>query len=360
MKFGIKYFKIYYVIAQNCRKLFVYILGPKAEKFIIKNFYRFYIWKYEFLNKREKPKIITDTGQDAVFSFEKPNEISIEKQVTIIVPVFNAYEDLKACLNSVINQTKHPYQLLIIDDASTDVRIRQLLKTYLNIYPNISVVYNDKNLGYTATINKGCRLAGSGDVVLLNSDTQVTSNWLRKLYDCAKSERNVATVTPLSNSAGVFSVPRRNMTNEVYDWISTDKMGKLVEQLSMKLRPRVPTGNGFCMYVTRPALEIVGGFDEKNFPRGYGEENDFCMRAGKRGFIHLIEDSTYIYHKRSASFNETKKKLIPESIHRLGLLHPEYEYLVMKWLIADPLDAFRASLQENINKRMIHANIGEK
>jgi len=363
MRFDNQYFNIYYLILQNCRKFFVYMFGLKAENFIIKQFYRFYILKYEILSKRKRPKTGSENGGRTGFLSEKKHETinnaPRQNRVTIVIPVFNAYTDLKACLGSVTNQTRHPYQLLIIDDGSTDHRIRQLLNTYTNSYPNITSIFNDKNIGYTATVNKGCKIAGSNDVVLLNSDTQVTHNWLNKLYDCAKSEGNVATVTPLSNSAGAFSVPQRNMMNELPDGISIDEMARLVEQLSPKLRPRVPTGNGFCMYITRSALEIVGGFDEKNFPRGYGEENDFCMRARKKGFIHLIEDSTYIYHKKSASFTGSKNKIIPGCIHRLNLKHPEYQYLIMKWLIEDPLDGFRAVLRENL-KRMIPSRMEQK
>lgn len=358
MKIGRSFFKIFFFIAQNGRSIFVYFFGPKGEHLIKNFFYQFYILNYEFRQKIKKQKV-NDDDREAVFLYEK-KEAAPGENVTIVIPVFNAYEDLKDCLNSVVLKTGHPYRLLIIDDGSTDPRITDLIESYSNAYPNIRAVYNDKNLGYTATINKGCRLAGSDDVVLLNSDTRVTDNWLAKLNACAKSENNIATVTPLSNAAGVFSVPEKNITNELRDWISIDEMGKLVEEQSFKLRPRVPTGNGFCMYVTRLALEVVGEFDEKNFPRGYGEENDFCMRAGQKGFIHLIEDSTYIYHKRSASFNKTKKKLMSGSMHKLYLIHPEYRYLVMKWLVADPLDGFRELLRDKVNTYRIDAKTGRR
>jgi glycosyltransferase involved in cell wall biosynthesis len=98
------------------------------------------------------------------------------------------------------------------------------------------------------------------------------------------------------------------------------------------------------MYVTRKALEEVGLFDEESFPRGYGEENDFCMRALQKGFVNLIDDATYIFHKRSASFKEKKKDIIDESTRRLRSLHPDYKARVSRWLKADPLDDFREHL----------------
>ncbi|MGB9498500.1 MAG: glycosyltransferase family 2 protein [Dissulfuribacterales bacterium] len=309
---------------------------------------RLYVFWFQFVNKRTMDGV----GEIAPgCDIKKNNAANAQKHVTIIVPVYNAYEELKNCIKSVISKTRYPYRLLIIDDASSDDRISTLLASYSATYSNVCVEYNKKNLGYTATINKGCGLAGVDDVVLLNSDTQVTEGWLKKLSECARSNPRTATVTPLSNAAGVFSVPVKNSINEIPGYLSVDEMGEMVERLSLRLRPRVPTGNGYCMYVTRSALDIVGNFDETNFSKGYGEENDFCMRAGKRGFLHFIEDSTYIYHKRAASFKETKKDIIMQSMKTLTRMHPEYKYLVLKWIISDPLDEFRKILKKSMNKR---------
>ncbi|MCK5853356.1 glycosyltransferase, partial [bacterium] len=243
----------------------------------------------------------------------------------------------------------YPYRLLIIDDSSSDHRVRPSLQAYAATYSNIVVKYNDRNRGYTATINRGCGLAAPDDVVLLNSDTQVTLNWLRKLSDCAQISHRTATVTPLSNAAGLFSLPVKNRVNAIPDFLSIDEMGEMVERLSLGLKPMVPTGNGYCMYVTRNALNVVGNFDEKHFPKGYGEENDFCLRASKRGFLHFIEDSTYIYHQRTASFKSSKKDIVMKSMKTLTRLHPEYKYLVLKWIISDPLDDFRKILKKLIS-----------
>src|SRR5438309_2085963 len=81
---------------------------------------------------------------------------------------------------------------------------------------------------------------------------------------CAAGAEDVATVTALSNAAGAFSVPESNRDNALPPRLMPDDVGRLVEQLSPFLRPRVPTGNGFCMYVTRHALNRVGLFDEAN------------------------------------------------------------------------------------------------
>ncbi len=324
----------------------LWLSGLKPDNYVWKLAARLYVFWFQFFNKEKK-----DGGGEAAPGcfIQKDNAANAQTRVTIIVPVYNAYEELKNCLKSVISKTRYPYRLLIIDDASSDDRIFSLLTFYASSYSDVFVEYNKNNLGYTATINKGCGLAGTDDVVLLNSDTQVTEGWLKKLSECARSSQRTATVTPLSNAAGVFSVPVKNYVNEIPDFLSIDDMGELIERLSLRLRPGVPTGNGYCMYVTRSALDIVGNFDETNFSKGYGEENDFCMRAAKRGFLHFIEDSTYIYHRRAASFKESKKEIIMQSMKTLTRMHPEYKYLVLKWIISDPLDEFRKILKKEMN-----------
>ncbi|MFP4573791.1 MAG: glycosyltransferase [Desulfobacterales bacterium] len=271
---------------------------------------------------------------------------ALKNEVCVIITVYNAFDDVRACIDSVLEKTTMPFRLILLDDCSPDERIWPLLKSYADAHGHVRAERNERNLGYTATINRGCRLAGNADVVLLNSDTIVTRKWLEKLGTCAVSVPHAATVTPLSNAAGAFSLPENNKVNDLPEFMGIDDMAGLVEKLSPRSRPQVPTGNGFCMYITRRALDQVGFFDEESFPNGYGEENDFCMRAVKKGFVNLIDDSTFIFHKRSASFKETKKDVYNNSMKRLRELHPEYKNLVSQWLKNDPLDDFRRHIQK--------------
>ena len=64
----------------------------------------------------------------------------------------------------------------------------------------------------------------------------------------------------------------------------------------------LPTTVGFCMYIRRAALADVGLFDAETFGRGYGEENDFCLRASARGWRHLLACDTFVYHEGAVSF----------------------------------------------------------
>lgn len=334
-----------HIIGRFGREWVIRALGPKGDDLANRILLRYYLWRYPGIGANNCDRAVPGTFPEPSGSPRKIRERTGDSGITIVVPVYNAHDAVRDCLESIICRTPMPYRLLVIDDASTDPRIRPLLSAFARDAAHIRVVFNQKNRGYTATINKGCRLAGTDDVVLLNSDTRVTGGWLTKLAACASSDSRIATVTPLSNAAGVFSVPVRNRINPIPEGMSIDEMGRLVERISMGLRPRVPTGNGFCMYVSRAVLDVVGGFDAVNFPRGYGEENDFCMQAEKKGFIHVIDDATFIYHQRSGSGSSVKTSVLPECMARLHRMHPQYRIRVLQWLTDDPLDEFRRRLR---------------
>lgn len=235
----------------------------------------------------------------------------MEKQIDIIVPVYNGLEELKKCVESIkanTDLTKH--RLIIVDDKSPDKEVIPYLKTIGS--EQIHVIESPINEGFSASVNKGMEFSDR-DVILLNSDTIVTKNWVEKLIVCAYSKKAVATVTPLSNAATLCSVPEFLQDNPLPEGYSVEEMGRLVEKCSIRRYPRISVAVGFCMYIKRQVLNEIGYFDAATFGKGYGEENDFCHRAEEKGYIHLMCDDTFIYHKGTASFeSEEKRKLLEE------------------------------------------------
>ena len=65
----------------------------------------------------------------------------------------------------------------------------------------------------------------------------------------------------------------------------------------------IPTGVGFCMYIRRACLDEIGLFDAETFGRGYGEENDFCMRAAAAGWRNVLAGDVFVYHEGAVSFS---------------------------------------------------------
>ncbi len=227
-------------------------------------------------------------------------------EVMIVVPVYNAPGLVARCLDSVIAHTRGRARLAVIDDASTDPAIATLLKRYAG-RRGIRVLHNASNRGFTATANRGIAEAGGADVVLLNADTEVGPNWLAGLRRAAYSDDDVATATAVSDNAGAFSVPELEQANALPAAWTPEQCARALWQRAGLAYPELPTGNGFCLYIRRSVLDRIGVFDETAFAQGYGEENDFCMRAGAAGLRHRIAGNVFVRHARSVSFGEQRR-----------------------------------------------------
>lgn len=250
----------------------------------------------------------------------------IAPPTAIVVPIFNAFEAVSECLNALAKHVSEQTAVLLLDDCSTDPRIPALLQSFAK-RPGWKMCRNEQNLGYTCSINKGIAMFPGSDIVLLNSDTMVTERWLENMRYCAYARSNVATVTALSNNAGAFSAPEIGVHNPVPSHLTQDQFAREIVHAGEGHLLEIPTGNGFCMYIRRAALTTFGNFDEKKFPRGYGEENDFCMRAVRSGWVNLLCDKAYVFHKRSQSFQGEKSALMEAGSLQVNSDYPEYRFL---------------------------------
>lgn len=245
------------------------------------------------------------------------------KRVDIVIPVYNALESLQLCIESIRKYTDLKlHRVIIINDCSSDQRIKPYLDTLKN--QEFTIIHNEKNKGFSANVNTGMSYSSSRDVILLNSDTIVTKRWVEKLINCAYATKETGTVTPLSNSATIASVPVAFVDNALPEGLSVDEFAELVEQSSFCEYPRITVAVGFCMYIKREVIDKVGLFDAETFQKGYGEENDFCSRAEIYGYQHVLCDDTFIYHEGTQSFLSTEKeKLMREHREILDKRYPK-------------------------------------
>lgn len=249
----------------------------------------------------------------------------MQREVAIIVPVYNAPEDVECCLDSVLAYTTGPSRLIVIDDASTDARIAPLLDRYRGI-AGVEILANAENLGFTATVNRGIALAENADVVLLNADAEVAANWLTGLRRALHSNADVATVTAVSDNAGAFSVPELEQENPFPSRWNFSQAALALWQNAGLAYPQLPTGNGFCMLIRREVIDRIGAFDVEAFPQGYGEENDFCQRACAAGYRHLIAGNVLVRHARSRSFGHERRAALGQAgMQVLRARWPQYE-----------------------------------
>ena len=258
-----------------------------------------------------------------MYEILKQQKSKQNKSIDIIVPIYNAYDDVVLCLNSLYNFTDlNRNRLILINDHSTDPRIKEYLDKQAR--ENIIVIHNEANKGFSNNINLGIAQSETHDVLLLNSDTIVTRKWLEKIEACAYSDPAIATVTPLSNNASLCSVPVFCRENEVPEGYTIDSYAELIEKVSLRSYPTIPVANGFCMYIKREVISKIGSFDAETFGRGYGEENDFCHRAEQIGYRHAMCDDVYIYHSGTESFqSEEKKRYIEEHSAIINSRYPQ-------------------------------------
>ncbi|KQC47979.1 glycosyltransferase [Geobacillus sp. Sah69] len=265
----------------------------------------------------------------------------------IIIPVYNAVNELKECVDSILKYTDEVnYRIIIINDCSPDPEVKNYLNTLVE-HEKILVIENEKNLGFVGTVNVGMRIS-KNDVVLLNSDTVVTDGWLKKIINAAYMDENIATVTPLTNNGTICSVPNFNEDNEMPHGFSVDSFAQFIEKTSLNLFPEIPTAVGFCMFIKRKVLDEIGLFDEETFGKGYGEENDFCCRVIEHGYRNILADNVFIYHKGSMSFQGEKLKLMKENGKKLNEKYPYYDKMIANFIRENPLK----KIHENIQYRM--------
>lgn len=261
-------------------------------------------------------------------------------QPAIVIPVFNALAAVRSCLDSV-RRTAPDARVVVIDDASTDPGVQALLQTWCAGSPRCSLIRHSDNAGFVRSVNEGIRMT-DGDVVLLNSDTIVTPGWLDALARCLASDPAIASATPWSNNGEIVSFPEFCVANPVP--AEPERLARAAAASKFRDYPDLPTAVGFCMGISRRAIEQVGAFDADAFGLGYGEENDFSLRAAAAGLRNVLCDDAYVAHLGGQSFGPLGLQPDQHSMQRLLARHPGYLELVQGFIEADPLAPRRAAM----------------
>jgi GT2 family glycosyltransferase len=207
----------------------------------------------------------------------------------------------------------------------------------------ITLVVNETNRGFAASINRGVALHPERDVILLNSDTQVFGDWLDRLACVLRSAPSIGTATPLSNAATILSYPiwlRDNQLPLEIGYAALDKLCAGVSESALNL----PTGVGFCMAIKRACLKQIGPFDAARFGKGYGEENDFCLRASAAGWTNVAAPNVFVWHRGGASFGRERVARVEAAQIALETLHPGYHAKVGDFIRRDPGRQVRMAL----------------
>lgn len=263
------------------------------------------------------------------------------RMIDVIIPAFRGYEQTVKCVSSVLTSACHErFELIVVDDASPEPALSKWLRCLAD-QGRITLLANEANLGFVASVNRAMALHADRDAVLLNSDCEVAGNWLDRLARCATSDSSIATATPFSNNATICSYPLASGGNALPPGWSLAELDAAFAAANAARSMPLPTAVGSCMYVRRACWDSVGGFDEARFGRGYGEECDFSMRARAAGWKHVLCADVFVYHEGSVSFGDERRSRVEAAEAIIDALHPDYHPMVRAFVIEDPLQALR-------------------
>jgi GT2 family glycosyltransferase len=266
-----------------------------------------------------------------------------EPPVDVVIPVYKGLQETLSCIDSVLATVGSSARVIVIDDATEEAALAAALDE-LAAAGSITLMRNERNLGFVGTVNRALAIDSPNDIVLLNSDTQVFNAWLPRLRAAAYGTPRVGTVTPLSNDGSIASYPRplgASMHPE-----TAASLDELASATHPGISIEVPVGVGFCLYIRRDCLKEVGELDASVFGKGYGEEVDFCMRARQKNWSHRVAADVFVYHASGSSFGARRAALLDRSQRLLNLRYPGYDRYIADFLAVAPLAPLRRSLDE--------------
>lgn len=244
--------------------------------------------------------------------------------IDIIIPVFNALDDLKTCLKSIRKWSSDTLGRIILVDDASDPETREWLELQASNSRDVFLIRNAQNIGFTRSVMTGVRASNAPFALMLNSDTVVTAGWLDGLWRAMNRQTTTALAGPLTNNSYYQTIQPEDAKPD-HLAVNPDLVAALVMVKSRNLTPAVPLLSGFCLLVRREAFDQVSGLDEEGFPWGYWEVQDLCLRLKDIGWGAVIADDVYVHHSGSKSIaGERKKRLISDG---LKLIHDRYSAL---------------------------------
>lgn len=256
-----------------------------------------------------------------------------DEVIDVVVPIYNGFKYLEKLFEGIY-KSKTPFRLIVVDDCSTDEKVKSFLQSLSHEKDNVVLISNERNLGFLKSVNKALDVSDA-DVAIVNTDVELPEFWLERLMYPIVNDQKVASSTPFTNSGTICSFPHFLQDNKLFGNLGVNDIDEVFRAI-VPGSYTIPTGVGFCMGMSRKAINEIGGFDEE-FGRGYGEENDWCRRAAKAGYNNVHVNNLFVYHNHGGSFpSEEKKRLLKEHEKILLRKHPEYKAEVAKYCETDP------------------------
>ncbi|MEN6520918.1 MAG: glycosyltransferase [Armatimonadota bacterium] len=254
-----------------------------------------------------------------------------EKTVSIVILAYNQLYYTKKCLESIEQYTNVPYELIVVDNCSTDGTADYLdsltdrwekSEIENGFCKAVKVIKNSENLGYAAGNNCGIAASTGDYVLLLNNDVVVTPGWLERLVRPMEYHSGVGITGPMSN----FVSGSQLVKHACYNKSTLEGLNEFAAELAKEYNGEILSHVrvvGFSMLISRSVIEEVGGLDTR-YGLGNFEDDDYCIRAVIAGFSVLIVKDCFVHHFGSQTF-------AGENIDRDRLIMKNWELFKEKW-----------------------------
>lgn len=233
----------------------------------------------------------------------------------IVLCIHNGLTDVTKCIDSLVRNydAKSDGRIILVDDCSNQ-ETRSYLEDVVRQNSLFCLISTGEQKYYTKAANIGLRASKAAIITLLNSDTIVTANWSERIMNVFAQSPHIGIVGPLSNAAGTQSLPfvksskGQTAINVLPPNVGIEEFAAGIAQMAVgTITPFVPLVHGFCLSIRRSVIEQIGYFDEECFPFGYGEENDYCLRAENDGFLLAVAVDTFVFHAKSKSYSSEER-----------------------------------------------------
>ena len=291
------------------------------------------------------PVTLTMPSTRAAYYGEVRRILPKPRKLAVVMPVYNDLAQTKAAITSVMKAIPATAKLVVVDDCTPEPALARYLDK-LAAEGRLTLLRHTQNRGFCVAVNTGLNVVGRCDVLLLNADILLPQGVVETLVEVAYAHAATGTVSPFSNEASIMSYPAKWGGNPIPDMRETGQLNMLARRANGAAFVEIPSTVGFCMFIRHDCLEAVGGFRNEIFAQGYGEENDFCIRARHLGFRHMAAPGAYVAHKGGASFGATANELLARNLRLVEQLFPGYQKLVDDFMRADPLATYRAAFDE--------------
>jgi hypothetical protein len=241
------------------------------------------------------------------------------KKISIIIVSWNCKDYIDECLYSlkINNNNKENSEIIVIDNNSSDDSINLIQ----NKYPEVKLIKNTRNLGFSKANNQGIKQASGEYILLLNPDTKIFSNTIDELAQELMNNKKYGAVGPMikGQDGKIQLTCARNypsLLTELF-WLSTLSRrfpkNKIIGNYLMSYwdhesSREVACLSGACILVKAEILKNLKGFDEDYYM--YGEDVDLCYRIKQQGSLIFYNARSKIYHYGGASSEAIANKAV--------------------------------------------------